>query len=101
MNDHFKTILDTLITEGFQQLTDKNSEIKKPLDFRITPYSLNTKLSFKFDNLQHFIEFLKLSNGHTPAEQLATLNATFIELGLDPNQFFYVNFFEKGVPQEL
>lgn len=101
MNDHFKTILDTLITEGFQQLTEKNAENGRPLDFRITPYSLNTKLSFKFDSLQHFTEFLKLSHGDTPADQLAMLNATFMELGLDPNQFFYVNFFEKGIPQEL
>ena len=101
MNDHFKIILDTLITEGFQQLTEKNAALGKPLDFRITPYSLNTKLSFKFDNLEHFTEFLKLSDGDTPAEKLALLNVTFTELGLDANQFFYVNFFEKGIPQEL
>ncbi|GEP50142.1 hypothetical protein FNO01nite_08140 [Flavobacterium noncentrifugens] len=101
MNEQFKSIIDTLIHEGFHQLTEKKELQGKPLDFKITPYSLNTKLSFKFDNLDHFKEFLKISDGDTPSEQVALLDATFLQLGLKPNDFFYVNFFEKGKEQEM
>lgn len=98
-NDHFKTITDTLVQEGFPQITEQ--EPGKALDYKFTPYSLNTKLSFKFDNLDHFIEFLKISEGETPDDKLAVLKATFLELGLKPDDFFYVNFFEKGKTQEM
>ena len=65
------------------------------LDFKITPYSLNTKLSFKFDSLAHFVEFLRLHDVAWIEEKNAALQSTLNELGLDPNEFFYVNFFEK------
>ena len=57
MNDSFKPIIANLVSEGFQNLPDGNNKKGKELDFNITNYSLNTKLSFKFDNLPHFIEF--------------------------------------------
>ncbi|AWI25235.1 hypothetical protein [Flavobacterium pallidum] len=100
MKDDFKPVLEALIKEGFHQLPDKNPGSGKPFDFKITPYSLNTKLSFKFENLEHFIEFLKLSNIQSE-EKILLLNNTFIELGLDANQFFYVNFYEKGKDLEM
>ena len=96
MNDNFKTILDTLVGEGFHNLT-KDGE---PLEYKITPYSLNTKLSFKFDNLDHFAEFFKLQENEFMDEKIAVLQATFTELGLNPNEFFYVNFFESVKTQE-
>jgi len=101
VNDPFKPIIDTLVTEGFHQLTEKKELQGKPLDFKITPYSLNTKLSFKFENLDHFKEFLKISEGETPEAQIALLDATFLQLGLDADNFFYVNFFEKGKETEM
>jgi len=101
MNEQFKPIIESLVNEGFHQLTEKKEQQGKPLDFKITPYSLNSKLSFKFESLDHFKEFLKISDGETPSEQVALLDATFLQLGLKPNDFFYVNFFEKGKEQEM
>ena len=101
MNEQFKPIIESLVKEGFHQLTEKKEQQGKPLDFKITPYSLNSKLSFKFENLVHFKEFLKISDGETPSEQVALLDATFLQLGLKPDDFFYVNFFEKGKEQEM
>ena len=101
MNDNFKIVLDALVKEGFPQLTEKKEEQGKQLDFKITPYSLNSKLSFKFDSLEHFIEFLKLHGTDGLTEKTAVLQTTFSELGLDPKEFFYVNFFEKDKETEM
>jgi len=101
MNDEFKPVFDALIKEGFHQLPDKEPGTGKPYDFKITPYSLNTKLSFKFENLTHFTAFLQLSGSVTTDEKLLLLNNTFTELGIDPNDFFYVNFYEKGKDAEM
>ena len=99
MSGNFKHILDALIKEGFHQLEDDKPG--KPYDYKLTPYSLNTNLSFKFDNLDHFLEFLKHSRADTTPEKVALVKATFLELGFDPLQFFYVNFYEKGKDQEM
>lgn len=96
MNDQFKPIIEMLIKEGFHQLQEK-----KALDFKITPYSLNSKLSFKFENLEHFKEFLKISNHQTNPDELALLDGALLQLGLKPDSFFYVNFFEKGKELEM
>lgn len=101
MSENFKFIIDTMMKEGFNQLPDKSPETGRPYEYKITPYSLNTTLSFKFDNLDHFVEFLKHSKADTSPEKLALISTTLIELGLDPNQFFYVNFFEQDKEVEL
>ena len=100
MTDKYKEILDALIREGFHQVPDQHPKTGKSFDFKITPYSLNTKLSFRFDNLEHFVEFLKRSDAESE-KRIKVLHATFIELGLDPTQFFWVNFFEKGKDLEM
>ena len=56
----FNPIFNALVKEGFHQLPDTMPGTGKPYDFKITPYSLNTSLSFKFEHLPHFIEFLTL-----------------------------------------
>ena len=99
MTDRNKEILDALLMDGFHALPETTPQ-GKPYDYKITPYSLNTKLSFKFDNLEHFVEFLKQSDADSE-KRIAVLNLTFIELGLDPTQFFWVNFFEKGKELEM
>jgi len=99
MTTDFKNITELLIREGFHELTDKKEADGKPLDFNITPYSLNTKLSFKFDSLAHFVEFLRLHDVAWIEEKNAALQATLNELGLNPNEFFYVNFFERKAPE--
>lgn len=96
MNDNFKTIVDALIKEGFQSLTDAKEEEGRPLDYKISAYSLNTSLSFKFNNLAHFIEFLKLHRMSDLTEKSTLLQTTLMELSIYPNNFFYVNFFEKS-----
>jgi hypothetical protein len=101
MSDPFKPILDALIKEGFHKLPDEDPKTGKPLDYKITPYSLNTKLSFKFDNLDHFIAFLKRSGADTSEDSIAVLQTSMMELDVNPSDFFYVNFFEKGKTLEM
>ncbi|RZJ68483.1 MAG: hypothetical protein EOO50_01440 [Flavobacterium sp.] len=100
MTDNYKEILDALVKEGFHQIPDENPDTGKEFDFKITPYSLNTKLSFRFENLDHFVEFLKRSDAESE-KRVEVLNVTFLELGLDPNSFFWVNFFERGKELEM
>lgn len=101
MKDEFKPVFDALIKEGFHQLPDTKPGTGKPYDFKITHYSLNTSLSFKFENLAHFTEFLKLSGSLPTEEQSNLINTTFTELGINPDDFFYVNFYEKGKDTEM
>lgn len=97
----FKPILDALIKEGFYLLPDKSPDSGKAFDYKITAYSLNTKLSFRFDNLAHFTAFLKQSGEVLTQAKADVLHATFADLGLNPDDFFYVNFFEKGKELEM
>lgn len=96
----FNPIFNALIKEGFHQLPNMAPGTGKPYDFKITPYSLNTNLSFKFEHLDHFVEFLKRSE-NISEEKIRVLQNSFVDLGIDPNDFFYVNFFEKGKDLEM
>ncbi|NMH28295.1 hypothetical protein [Flavobacterium silvaticum] len=100
MTADYSHILDALIKQGFHQIPESNPETGKKFDYRITAYSLNTKLSFRFESLEHFVEFLKLSDADSE-KRIAVLQTRFTELGLDPNQFFWVNFFEEGKEKEM
>lgn len=100
MQDSFKPIISKLVDEGFHHIASGNHKEGKLLDFNITNYSLNSKLSFKFDHLEHFLEFLKMSQPLSQ-EQQNMIEATLLELNLQPNDFFYVNFFEKGKELEM
>ena len=102
MNEQFKTIAETLIREGFQGLATTAGQLGKALDFNMTPYSLNTPLSFKFNNLDDLLSFLHAHNGTSElSTKSPVLQTALIELGLDPKEFFYVNFFEKGKEGEM
>lgn len=96
----FNPIFNALVKEGFKQLHNATAGTGKAYDFKITPYSLHTSLSFKFDNLTHFVAFLKRSENISD-QKIAVLQNSFIELSIDPNDFFYVNFFEKGKEDEM
>lgn len=100
MNDSFKLVMSELVSQGFHQLPDGNNKKGKELDFNITNYSLNSKLSFKFDNLSHFMEFLNLSQS-VDDDKKKVLEATMFELNIKPTDIFYVNFFEKGKELEM
>lgn len=94
MKENFLAISNALTEAGFKQSLE-NSE-KKALDYKFTPYSLNTKLSFRFNNLKEFCHFLAESGHDVSEEESNMIKAAFLELGLKPDEFFYVNFFEKG-----
>src|SRR6476469_1145309 len=97
MKENFKAISEALSNAGFRNSLENKEG--KHLDFNITPYSLNTKLSFRFDSLSDFTEFLELSNNAASEERITLINNAFAELGLNPEDFFYVNFFEKKEPE--
>jgi hypothetical protein len=99
MEENFKTISDALAKAGFK--TSLESTTGKPLDFKITPYSLNTKLSFRFENLDAFRNFLVSAGVSVDEKRSTQIEAGLLELGLDPIQFFYVNFFEAGKEEEM
>lgn len=92
MKPEYSEILDAMIAQGFQQL--QNPELYD-FDYKLTPYSLNTKTSFRFENLEHFIAFLSLHQADS-VKGIEVLHSTFTELGMNPKEFFWVNFFEKG-----
>jgi len=77
----------------------KNAGIDvKQAEYSFTAYSLNTPLSFKFTNADEFIAFLNLDGVHdtTITERL---HAMLTEAGLDPDRFFYVNFYKPKVAE--
>lgn len=98
MNDNFKNITDTLIKNGFIESEENVKELGNKLDFKITQYSLNTDLSFKFLNSDDFINFLNYSSSEEiTKEKIGLINASIMEQGLDPDDFFYVNFYKKEI----
>lgn len=94
MKENFLAINNALTEAGFKQSLESSE--KKPLDYKFTPYSLNTKLSFRFNNLKEFCRFLAESGHDVSEEEANMIKAALLELGLKPEEFFYVNFFEKG-----
>ena len=64
--------------------------------YSITDYSLNTDLSFKFANLAEFLDFLEAGNDAAKAE---LIKAKIVEAGVNPDAFFYVNFFKPKVAE--
>jgi len=98
MNDNFKNITDSLIKNGFIESEENVKDLGNKLDFKITQYSLNTDLSFKFLNSDDFVNFLNYSNSEEiTKEKIGLINASIIEQGLNPDDFFYVNFYKKEV----
>lgn len=89
MKDINKPILNQLIRSAFPQVGQ--------FSYKITEYSLNAMFSFKFDSLAHFTTFLQ--EHHTVSEQEhLLLQNTLKDLNLEPNSFFYINFFEEDKP---
>ncbi len=99
MKEHFKAIADALQKSGFRTSLEDISG--KSLDFKITPYSLNSKLSFRFESLEEFAEFIKISGSILSEEKTNLINTALIELGIDAKDFFYVNFFEHGKEEDM
>ena len=99
MKEAYKPIFEALTKAGFTQRLENSAG--EPLDFKFTPYSLNTKLSFRFDNFEDFINFLSESGNEVSPEKTTLIQTAFVELGLKPHEFFWVNFFEQGKEEEM
>jgi hypothetical protein len=59
MEENFKAIAKALDEAGLKSSAENKTG--KPVDFKITPYSLNTKLSFRFNNIDEFIVFIGMT----------------------------------------
>lgn len=92
MEDKNKPIVDGLIKTAFPNI--------KFLNYNITAYSLNTKFSFKFKNLSHFIDFLHQHQSISEGNR-KLLNHLLQESNIEPNSFFYINFFENPLEKEF
>ena len=99
MKDSFRTVLDALSVAGYKEKLE--NEAGNPIDFKFTPYSLNTKLSFRFENAEEFFDFLETSGNVLSEEKKSLIHKAIVELGLNPAEFFWVNFYEAGKEQEM
>ncbi|MXN89922.1 hypothetical protein GR160_01670 [Flavobacterium sp. Sd200] len=66
--------------------------------YSITEYSLNTDLSFKFNGLNEFASFLGIDTA-TDTAKTEMIKAKIIEAGVNPESFFYVNFYKSKVAE--
>lgn len=89
MNENFTTINEAFKAAGIDVAA---------AEYSFTLYSLNTKLSFKFANLMEFLQFLALEPS-LDFEKVQHIKSMFIEAGVDPDNFFYVNFFKPKVAE--
>lgn len=87
MKDSFNMITDAFHKAGIDS---------KKVEFNITEYSLNTKLSFKFSNLNEFLLFLDVEQ---TSKKGNAVQAMLVEAGIDPEKYFYVNFFKPKVAE--
>lgn len=87
MKDNFKPV---------KQAFEKAGVDVHKAEFSITEYSLNTDLSFKFENLNELLSFLEVSAN---SEKFKAINAILIESGVDSSTFFYVNFYKPKVAE--
>jgi hypothetical protein len=99
MEENFKAIAKALDEAGLKSSAENKTG--KPVDIKITPYSLNTKLSFRFNNIDEFIVFIGMTTEEPLPDKQVMIQSAFVELGLNPQEFFYVNFFEKGKELEM
>lgn len=89
MKENFETIIQAFKKAGVDIPT---------VQFSITEYSLNTDLSFRFGNLSEFLLFLNLASPQDD-ERIDEIQSMFVETGVDPHKFFYVNFYRPKVAE--
>lgn len=88
MKENFKIIIQAFEKAGIDMPT---------VEYSITQYSLNTELSFRFENLEEFLHFLNLTPDDN--EKITLIKTMMIEEGIEPNNFFYVNFYRPKVAE--
>lgn len=70
----------------------------KTVQYSITPYSLNTSLSFKFSNADDLLVFLSLSPTEDK-DKIEQIHKAILDANLKPDSFFYVNFYKAKVAE--
>jgi len=90
MNENISTINEAFKKFGVDITTAQYS---------ITEYSLNTDLSFKFSSLTEFFEFLNINVQEDNAGKAELVKAKILEAGVNPDSFFYVNFYKPKVAE--
>ncbi|KOS05391.1 hypothetical protein AM493_04595 [Flavobacterium akiainvivens] len=73
---------------------EKNGVDVASAAYSFTAYSLNTPLSFRFENLAAFLLFLNVS-----ADKQGQVKQMLTDAGLEPDKFFFVNFFKPKVAE--
>ena len=89
MDTKYKIIKDAFEREGLN---------RKTVVYSITQYSLNTPLSFKFDNSRDLYYFLDADAGEE-GQTREKINKMIVEAGVDPESFFFVNFYKPNVAE--
>lgn len=89
MDGKFETLQQAFSTAGIT-LTEA--------EYSITPYSLNTPLSFKFGSLKELLAFLELGSEVAP-EKRDAIAKLVTDAGIDANSFFYVNFYKPKLAE--
>lgn len=89
MENNFKIMTDAFEKAGI--------DISKA-EYSITEYSLNTDLSFRFNNRDEFLQFLELDAAKPDgSKKIEAIDAMIMEQNIDPKNFFYVNFYPPKV----
>lgn len=89
MTNNFDEIVATFKKAGLDVRT---------AEYSITEYSLNTELSFRFENYDGLISFLD-HNGGASDHAKENINAMLVKEGIDPDKYFYVNFYKPKVAE--
>ncbi|MFP9115733.1 hypothetical protein ACLI1A_17465, partial [Flavobacterium sp. RHBU_3] len=76
----------------------KKAGIHTKPEYSITPYSLNTSLSFRFENFREFISFLGISP-EVDIEKTEQIKHLVNNAGIKEDNFFYVNFYKPKVAE--
>lgn len=87
MNENLNTIHEAFKKSGIEIASAQYS---------ITEYSLNTDLSFKFASLKEFLSFLEIGDD---AGKTELIKAKVLEANVNPDSFFYVNFYKPKVAE--
>jgi hypothetical protein len=85
--------------ENIYALLEKEKLSLRDLRFSITPYSLNTKLSFKFNDVDDLKDFLSGGESTLSETDAQQIDKMIVDAGLKPETFFYVNFYKKKVTE--
>ena len=89
------------MTNNFDEITAtfrKAGLDVRTAEYSITEYSLNTELSFRFENYDDLIGFLD-HNGGASDNAKENINAMLVKESIDPDKYFYVNFYKPKVAE--